>query len=85
MIVPQARPLHPGPCKVHVTAVFEVPATDAFSCCVAPVTTEVLVGVTVTTTLVIIVTTAVADLLGSAMLVAITLTLAGEGATGGAV
>jgi hypothetical protein len=45
----------------------------------------VLVGVTVTTTLVAIVTTAVADLLGSAMLVAITLTLAGDGATDGAV
>ena len=48
-------------------------------------TTDVLAGVTVTTTLVTMVTLADADLLGSAMLVASTLTLAGEGATGGAV
>ena len=31
-IVPQAVALHPAPCKVHVTAVFEVPTTDAFNC-----------------------------------------------------
>jgi hypothetical protein len=43
------------------------------------------VGVTVTTTTEKMVTFADADLLGSAMLVATTLTLAGEGATGGAV
>ena len=44
-----------------------------------------LVGVTVTTIPDIIVTLAEADLLASAMLVAITVTLAGEGATRGAV
>jgi len=83
-MVPQAAALHPAPCTVHVTAVFEVPTTDAFSCSVAPVTTEVLPGVTVTTTPGIIVTDADADLLESAMLVATTFTLAGEGGIIGA-
>jgi len=32
LIVPQAAPLHPAPCKVQVTAVFAVPVTDAFNC-----------------------------------------------------
>ena len=50
----------------------------------APVTTEVLAGATVTKTPVTMVTFAVADLVESAMLVATTLTLAGEGATSGA-
>jgi hypothetical protein len=85
LTVPQAAALHPAPCTVHVTAVFEFPTTDAFNCCVAPVTTEVLAGVTVTTTTDMIDTVADAVLLGSAMLVATTLTLAGEGATSGAV
>jgi hypothetical protein len=31
-IDPQAVELHPAPCTVHVTAVFEVPTTDAVSC-----------------------------------------------------
>jgi hypothetical protein len=85
LTVPQAAALHPAPCTLHVTAVFEVPTTDAFNCCVAPVTTEVLAGVTVTTTTDMIVTLADAVLLGSAMLVAATVTLGGEGATDGAV
>jgi len=84
LTVPQAAALHPAPCTAQVTAVFELPTTDAFSCCVAPVATEVLAGVTVTTTTDTIVTVADAVLLGSAMLVAITLALAGEGATTGA-
>jgi len=45
----------------------------------------VLAGVTVTTTTGTMVTLAEAILLGSAMLVAATVTLAGEGATDGAV
>lgn len=85
LTVPQAAALHPAPCTLHVTAVFEVPTTDAFNCCVAPITTEVLAGVTVTTTTGTMVTLAEAILLGSAMLVAATVTLAGEGATDGAV
>jgi hypothetical protein len=84
LTVPHAEPLHPAPCKLHVTAVFEVPETDAFNCCVAPVPTEVLFGVTVTATTDIIDTLADAVLLGSAMLVATTFTVGGEGATRGA-
>jgi hypothetical protein len=68
-----------------VTAVFELPTTDALNCCIAPVTTEMLAGVTVTTTTGTMVTLAEAVLLGSAMLVAATVTLGGAGATGGAV
>lgn len=84
LTVPQVAALHPAPCALHVTAVFEFPTTDAFNCSVAPVTTDVLVGVTVTTTTGMMVTSAEAVLLASAVLVATTLTLAGEGATSGA-
>lgn len=84
LTVPQDEPLQPAPCTLQVTAVFEVPTTDASNFSVAPATTEVLLGVTVTTTEGIMVTTADADLLASAMLVATTLTLAGEGGTAGA-
>jgi hypothetical protein len=83
-IVPQDVALQPAPCTVHVTAVFDVPTTDAVNCCVAPVATEKLLGVTVTATTDTMVTLADADLLAAAVLVAITLTLAGEGATAGA-
>jgi N-acetylglucosamine-6-phosphate deacetylase len=69
---------------LHATAVFEVSVTDALNCCVVPVGTEALVGLTVTAITGTTVTLAEADLAGSATLVAITLTLAGEGGTGGA-
>ncbi|HXJ06266.1 MAG TPA: hypothetical protein VNH65_14270 [Candidatus Acidoferrum sp.] len=82
--VPHAEALHPAPCTLHVTAVFEVPTTDAVNCCVAPVPTDVLPGATLTPTTGIMVTDADAVLLASAMLVATTLMLAGEGATLGA-
>ena len=82
---PQAGALHPAPCTLQVTAVFELPTTDALNCCIAPVTTEMLAGVTVTTTTGTMVTLAEAVLLGSAMLVAATVTLGGAGATDGAV
>jgi hypothetical protein len=84
LIVPQAAALHPEPCTVHCTPVFEVPATDALNCAVAPAATDVLLGVTVTRTFGIMVTTADADLLGSAMLVATTFTVAGVGGITGA-
>ena len=83
-MVPHAVPLQPDPCTVQVVPVFEVPLTEAENCCVAPVTTETLVGFTATTMLGSTVTVADAVLLGSAALVTITLTLAGEGATNGA-
>jgi hypothetical protein len=64
--------------------VFEVPVTDALNCCVVPVGTEALVGVTVRTITGRIVILAEADLVGSATLVATTWTVAGEGGTVGA-
>ena len=82
--VPQVAALHPAPCTLHITAVFDVPTTEAFNCCVAPVAIDALIGVTVTTTTGMMITSAEAVLLASAMLVATTLTLAGEGATFGA-
>jgi hypothetical protein len=63
---------------------FEVPVTDALSCCVVPEDIEVLAGLTVTATTGTTVALAAADLVGSATLVTVTLTLAGEGATEGA-
>ena len=85
LIVPQAAALHPAPCTLQVTAVLEVPTTVALNCWVAPVITEEVVGITVTTTTGTMVTLADAVLLGTAMLVAITVMLGGEGATTGAV
>jgi hypothetical protein len=85
LTVPQVAALHPVPCTFHVTAVFDVPTTDALNCWVAPVASDVLAGVTVTLTTGTMVTLAEAVLLGSAMLVAATVTLGGEGATDGAV
>jgi hypothetical protein len=62
----------------------DVPVIEAENCFVAPVVTEPLPGLTVTTMPEATVMTATADLLGSATLVAVTLTLAGDGATNGA-
>jgi hypothetical protein len=45
-MVPHADPEQPEPDKVHVTAVFDVPVTDAVNCCVDEALTEVLSGVT---------------------------------------
>jgi hypothetical protein len=84
-IVPQVAPLQPVPDTVQVTAVFEVPVTEAANCCVDPAASDVLGGETVTTTVGTMVTLADADLVGSATLVTMTLTAAGgEGATVGA-
>jgi len=73
------------PFTLQVTAVFVVPVTVAVNCCVAPVTTEALVGLTLTVTGSTTVTEAEADLVGSATLVAVTVTVAGEGTADGAV
>jgi hypothetical protein len=66
-----------------VTAVFGVPVTDAENCSVDPAVTDTLVGVTLTATTGTTFTFADADLVGSATLVAKTLTVAGAGATTG--
>ena len=84
LMTPHAVPLQPDPFTVHVAPVLEVPVTEAENCCVAPVATEALVGLTVTTIAGTTATVADADLLGSAALVTITLTPDGEGATDGA-
>jgi len=71
------------PFTLQVTAVFVVFVTVAVNCCVAPVATEALVGLTLTATGGMTVTDAEADLVGSATLVAVT--VAGEGTPDGAV
>lgn len=63
---------------------FDVPVTLALNCCVVPAATDTLSGATLTVTLGTIATFAEADLVGSAELVTTTVTLAGEGAMGGA-
>jgi hypothetical protein len=84
--VPQEEPLHPAPLKLHVTPVFDVPFTVAVKESVAAVETDALVGLMLNETAgaATMLTLADADLLGSAMLVATTVTLGGEGATSGA-
>lgn len=83
-MVPQADPEQPVPDRVHVTALLVVPVTVAVNCCCVPVTTVAVVGDTETWTNVIV-TVAVADLVGSACEVAVTLTVLGVGTLVGAV
>lgn len=47
-MVPHAFPLQPVPDTVQVTAVLDVPATDAANCCVAPKDVDALAGVIAT-------------------------------------
>ena len=84
--VPQEEPLQPAPVKLHATAVFDVPFTVAVNESVAAVETEALAGLMLNETAgaVTMLMLADADLVGSATLVATTLTLGGEGATSGA-
>ena len=85
-IVPQDEPLQPAPLTLQLTAVFEVPVTLAVKSCVPEVGTEALIGLMLNkpATTGTIVTLAQADLVGSAILVAFTVTLDGEGDTVGA-
>jgi hypothetical protein len=78
---PHAAPVQPGPDSVHVTLGIVGPETVAESCCVAPVATGALVGVTVTEipVEVVSVTVAAADLVTSSTETAITLTVLGTG------
>jgi hypothetical protein len=75
------------PVKLHRTAVFEVPVTVAVKELVLAVGTEALVGLMLIRTAVATttVTLAEADLVGSATLVTVTLSVAGEGTLAGAV
>jgi hypothetical protein len=85
--VPQEMPLQPAPLRLHATAVFVVPVTLAVKESVVAVGTVALVGLMLSKTAAAatIVTVAEAVLVGSAMQVAATVTLGGEGATNGAV
>ena len=84
---PQAGPLQPDPVSAQVTAVLDVPVTVAVNDCVLEVLMEALVGLRLssTATAATMVMLAEADLVGSAALVAFTVTVAGEGAVAGAV
>jgi len=75
------------PVKLHTTAVFEVPVTVAVKEFALAVGTEALVGLMLIKTAVATttVTLAEADLVGSATLVTVTLSVAGEGTLAGAV
>ena len=85
--VPQTEPLQPEPVTLHTTPVFDDPVTVAANESVPAVGTEAVVGLMLrriavaTTTL----TLAEADLVGSATLVTVTWSVAGEGTLDGAV
>ena len=85
LIVPQAAPVHPVPDKANVTAWFVVPVTVAENCRVPPVKTVAAVGLRVTATPTVIVIVPVAVFVGSATLVAVIVTVAGDGTIPGAV
>ena len=74
VIDPHVWPEQPAPLNAHVTEVFVVPVTVATSCRCVPVTTCAVRGETVTPTGGVTVTTAEADLFGSATEVALTVT-----------
>ena len=80
-------PLQPEPVSAQVTAVLVVPVTEAVNDCVPVVGTEALAGLRLsnTATAAAIVTLAEVDFVGSAELVAFTVTVAGEGTEDGAV
>lgn len=84
-IVPHAAPEQPAPFRLHVTAVSDVPFTDAVNCCWVPVATCVAPGETLTVIVGKMVTTALLDLVESAFEVAVTVTCAGVGTAAGAV
>ena len=81
MIVPQVDPLQPTPLTLQLTRVSGVPDTFALKSCVPETGIEALVGLMLSTTPAgeAIVTSAGADLVGSATLVAFTVMFGGEG------
>lgn len=84
-IVPHPAPAQPDPLTLHETDVLEVPATCAVNCREADGASLAVVGEIVMLTPFPTVTSALADLLGSAAEVAVTDRNAGLGATAGAV
>ena len=84
-IVPQAAPVQPLPATLQDTALFDVPLTVAVNCWWPPMRSCAVVGDIVSETGGMIVTDAVADLVGSATEVAVTDTCGGLGTADGAV
>jgi hypothetical protein len=84
-MVPQVEPEQPAPLRLQVTAVSEVPPTDAVNCCCDPVATCVTLGEMLTVIAGIIVALALPDFVESAEEVAVTVTSAGLGTAAGAV
>lgn len=84
---PQEPATQPIPLTLHVTAVFEVPVTFAEKCCCPPVASTTSFGETLTETVAgePILTVALVLTVTSASDIAVTVTVAGEGAVGGAV
>jgi hypothetical protein len=72
VIAPHPVPKQPAPCTVQVTLDVLVPVTVAVNCCCSPVPTRAVCGETLTTTGGRMVTAADADLVWSAVEVAVT-------------
>jgi hypothetical protein len=85
LIDPQVVPEQPAPATLQVTFVLVVPVTMSMNCCVWPTVTRAAAGVTSTTMGTTIVTDAEAEVDPLTALVAVTVTVAGLGATAGAV
>jgi hypothetical protein len=80
-------PTQPIPLTLHVTDLFEVPVTVAENCCCPPVASTTWLGDTVTETVAgePMVRVELALAVTSASEIAVTVTVAGEGAVAGAV
>ena len=85
MIVPQAEPVQPAPATVQLTAGFAVLPTVAVNVLVALTSSVTVAGESATVIAASTVTAAAAVLVGSAWLVAVTVTAAGDGTAEGAV
>ncbi len=86
MLIPPTVEFPPvTPPTRQITALFVVPVTLGVNVSMAPVVTFATVGVMETCTRERTVTTAEPEAVASATLVAVTVTVAGEGATAGAV
>jgi hypothetical protein len=85
--VPQEMPLQPAPLRLHATAVFVVPVTLAVKESVVAVGTVALVGLMLSKTAAAATMPTVAEavLVGSATLVTVTVSVAGEGTLAGGV
>jgi hypothetical protein len=83
LMLPQLFAAHPGPPSVQPTAVLGLPAEAmvAWKDCCDPSSTVMFCGARTTAMSLVIATVAVADFVGSATLVAVTVTAVGAGNT----